>query len=182
MATPLQGQTPTADAVCSPTDVAIGAADTRIASFSAVQDAEQTCCDLCYGSSAGTTGTAVSAAPRCLYYSYESATGSCELFSGASTAPVTAAVAGRAYGQLTAVSTAACTVSTGTCTDSGLAQLATVQLPPNQPYMCCEECYQRRGCGSWRYAAGTGACSFLSGRCNSIAALEGASSKLLGQH
>ena len=128
-----------------------------VLSAASISDEEQSCCDLCYGT------------PTCLYYGYYSQDGAtttnCTLYSGASTAPAAAAAGSWSYGALTAAAPPLCSVRLGTCTSTSQPILASVALPPGQPYMCCSQCSQQAGCGSWSYDSDSGVCSLLGGAC-----------------
>lgn len=126
---------------------------------------EQACCDLCY---------TTTQPRRCLYYSFSSA-GECQLYSGASTGPASARE-GWVNGAVPSTSAPpTCSITARKrCTPvasggpAGQLELGSVQLPPNQPYLCCLECAKKTGCVDWNFAAAGGACTLLAaGACAS---------------
>lgn len=159
---PLNGPQPT----CSRTQAAFTSSALRVGTATLGPDAEQACCDLCFGDQGG----------RCAGYAYHTGTGACQLYSGASTAPL-AVPSSWNYGAMTASARPLCSVNTGRC-DNGGAVRAELQLPFNQPYLCCEECSSRQDCLSWNYEALSGMCYLLASACRASSAREGEESGL----
>ncbi|PSC68690.1 Extracellular basic protease [Micractinium conductrix] len=135
---------------CSSLDLPVAGAATQLAQLALGAESAHACCDTCYGS------------PSCLYFSHEEATGTCTLYSGATTAAVPA-IDGLLYGAVTAASPPVCTVEVGKC--GGQEVLETVALVPQLPYACCEQCYANGACLAWNLNGETGECALLAGAC-----------------
>ena len=122
-------------------------------------EAQQACCDVCYGTTARNAG-----GERCTHFSYSEGDGTCELYGGASTGP-----AAPQEGILSAeasAGTAMCTVGLGRC-DSKVELAVRTGLVPNMPYGCCEACFDLPACVGWNFHAASGDCTLLGGSCDS---------------
>ena len=138
---------------CSSLDLPVAGAATQLAQLALGAESAHACCDTCYGS------------PSCLYFSHEEATGTCTLYSGATTAAVPA-IDGLLYGAVTAASPPVCTVEVGKC--GGQEVLETVALVPQLPYACCEQCYANGACLAWNLNGETGECALGRGPCPAL--------------